>query len=108
MTLRRAPRRRTARSAKRGRRPGHIEFDEKEDKDLHIDKEIDARGLNCPLPLMKAKKALTEMHSGQVLRVVATDSGSMRDFLAFAKQSGHEMIEQTNVGREYIHVLRCR
>jgi TusA-related sulfurtransferase len=73
---------------------------------MHIDREIDARGLNCPLPLMKAKKALGEMHSGQVLRVVATDSGSMRDFLAFAKQAGHEMVEQQHVGKEYVHVIR--
>jgi len=75
---------------------------------MHIDRELDARGLNCPVPLMKAKKAMTELHSGQVLRVVATDSGSMRDFLAFAKKAGHEMVEQQNVGKEYIHVLRCR
>jgi len=73
---------------------------------MQIDKEIDARGLNCPLPLMKAKKAMAEMQSGQILRVVATDSGSMRDFLAFAKQAGHEMLEQLNVGKEYFHVMR--
>ena len=73
---------------------------------MQIDKEIDARGLNCPLPLMKAKKAISEMQAGQVLRVVATDSGSMRDFLTFAKQSGNEMLEQTNIGKEFIHVMR--
>lgn len=73
---------------------------------MQIDKEIDARGLNCPLPLMKAKKAMAEMQSGQTLKVVATDSGSMRDFLAFAKQAGHEMLEQQNVGKEYIHIMR--
>lgn len=73
---------------------------------MQIDKEIDARGLNCPLPLMKAKKAMAEMQSGQILRVVATDSGSMRDFLAFAKQAGHEMLEQRNDGKEYSHVMR--
>ena len=71
-----------------------------------IDKEIDARGLNCPLPLMKAKKAMSELQMGQVLRVTATDSGSMRDFLAFAKQSGNEMLEQKHIGKEYIHVMR--
>lgn len=75
---------------------------------MEADREIDARGLNCPLPLMKAKKAMTELASGQVLRVIATDSGSMRDFLAFAKQAGHDMLEQLHVGREYIHVMRCR
>lgn len=73
---------------------------------MQIDREIDARGLNCPLPLMKAKKAMMEMQSGQTLKVVATDSGSLRDFLAFAKQAGHEMLEQQNVGKEYIHVMR--
>ena len=75
---------------------------------MQIDRELDARGLNCPLPLMKAKKAMGEMSSGQVLRVVATDGGSMRDFLAWSRQAGHEMIEQQHVGRDYIHVLRCR
>ncbi|MGE5665022.1 MAG: sulfurtransferase TusA family protein [Betaproteobacteria bacterium] len=73
---------------------------------MQIDREIDARGLNCPVPLMKAKKALGEMASGQVLRIVATDSGSMRDMLAYTKQAGHEMLEQQHVGRDYIHVIR--
>ena len=73
---------------------------------MDIDREIDARGLNCPLPLMKAKKAMSEMKTGQVLRVVASDSGSMPDFLAFAKKAGHEMLDQQNVGKEYIHVMR--
>ncbi|MDH4133276.1 MAG: sulfurtransferase TusA family protein [Gammaproteobacteria bacterium] len=75
---------------------------------MQIDKEINARGLNCPLPLMKAKMVLAEMKSGQVLKVIATDSGSMRDFLNFANEAGHEMLEQQNVGKEYIHVMRCR
>ena len=51
---------------------------------MHIDKELDTRGLNCPLPILKAKKALTDMLSGQLLRVVSTDAGSLRDFQAFA------------------------
>lgn len=75
---------------------------------MQIDKEIDTRGLNCPLPILKAKKALSEMESGQILKVVATDSGSIRDFQAFAKQTGNELIEQQNVGDEYIHVMRRR
>jgi len=75
---------------------------------MQIDRDVNARGLNCPLPLMKAQKNLAEMQSGQILRVTATDSGSMRDFLTFANESGHEMLEQTNVGKEYIHVMRCR
>ncbi|APW43714.1 sulfurtransferase TusA family protein [Rhodoferax saidenbachensis] len=75
---------------------------------MQIDKEIDTRGLNCPLPILKAKKALSDMLSGQTLKVVATDAGSMRDFQAFAKQTGNELLEQSNVGEEYIHVMRRR
>ena len=73
---------------------------------MKIDKELDTRGLNCPLPILKAKKALTDMTSGQLLKVLATDSGSLRDFQAFAKQTGNELVEQQTVGEEYIHVLR--
>jgi TusA-related sulfurtransferase len=73
---------------------------------MQADKELDARGLNCPLPLMKTKKTLTDMQVGQVLRVVATDSGSVNDMLAFTKKAGHEMLEQQNVGKDYIHVIR--
>jgi tRNA 2-thiouridine synthesizing protein A len=75
---------------------------------MNIDKEIDTRGLNCPLPILKAKKALNDMQSGQLLKVVATDSGSVRDFQAFAKQTGNELVEQQTVGEEFIHVLRRR
>ncbi|MEK9802001.1 MAG: sulfurtransferase TusA family protein [Curvibacter sp.] len=73
---------------------------------MNIDRELDTRGLNCPLPILKAKKALSEMSSGQVLRVVATDSGSVRDFAAFAKQTGNELLEQITEGKDYIHVLK--
>ncbi len=75
---------------------------------MQIDKEIDTRGLNCPLPILKAKKALSELVSGQVLRVVSTDAGSLRDFQAFAKQTGNELLEQETVDTDYIHVLRRR
>jgi TusA-related sulfurtransferase len=75
---------------------------------MHIDKEIDTRGLNCPLPILKAKKALAELESGQVLKVIATDSGSLRDFQAFAKQTGNELLDQQTVGAEFIHVMRRR
>lgn len=75
---------------------------------MDIDKEIDTRGLNCPLPILKAKKALTDMRSGQLLKVVSTDSGSVRDFQAFSRQTGNELVEQQTVGAEYIHVLRRR
>ncbi|MBU3652226.1 MAG: sulfurtransferase TusA family protein [Limnohabitans sp.] len=75
---------------------------------MQIDQELDTRGLNCPLPILKAKKALTAMQSGQLLRVVATDAGSMRDFAAFAKQTGNELVEQLTQGNEFIHVLKRR
>jgi TusA-related sulfurtransferase len=75
---------------------------------MQIDKEIDTRGLNCPLPILKAKKALTDMQSGQLLKVVSTDAGSLRDFQAFSKQTGNELVEQQTVGEEYVHVLRRR
>jgi len=75
---------------------------------MHIDKELDTRGLNCPLPILKAKKALADMQSGQTLRVVATDAGSMRDFQAFAKQTGNELLEQKTEGTDFIHVMRRR
>jgi TusA-related sulfurtransferase len=75
---------------------------------MQIDKEIDTRGLNCPLPILKAKKALAELYSGQVLKVVSTDAGSMRDFQAFAKQTGNELLDQQQQSTDYIHVLRRR
>ncbi len=75
---------------------------------MNIDKEIDTRGLNCPLPILKAKKALADMDSGQVLKMVATDIGSVRDFQAFAKQTSNELVGQETVGDEYIHLLRRR
>jgi TusA-related sulfurtransferase len=75
---------------------------------MQADKEIDTKGLNCPLPILRAKKALSEMSTGELLKVVATDPGSMRDFVAFAKQTGNELVEQEAVGDEFIHVLRRR
>jgi TusA-related sulfurtransferase len=70
--------------------------------------EIDARGLNCPLPILKAKKALAGMRPGDILKVVATDPGSMRDFQAFARQTGNELVEQTAAGGEFLHFIRRR
>ena len=72
------------------------------------DIEVDARGLNCPLPILKAKKALTGLQSGQTVQVLSTDAGSVRDFQAFAKQTGNELIEQRTEGAEFIHLLRRR
>jgi len=79
---------------------------------MDIHKELDARGLTCPLPILKAKKALSDMHSGEVLKVLATDPGSVRDFQAFARQTGNDLIEQqaneVNGKPEYVHLLRRR
>lgn len=75
---------------------------------MNIDKELDARGLNCPLPILKAKKALAEMQSGQLLRIVATDAGSVRDFQAFARQTGNDLVHQESTNGEHITVLRRR
>jgi tRNA 2-thiouridine synthesizing protein A len=75
---------------------------------VQVDREIDTRGLNCPLPILKAKKSLNDMQSGQLLRVVATDPGSVRDFQAFSRQTGNELVEQQTAGEDFIHVLRRR
>jgi len=75
---------------------------------MEAQKELDARGLNCPLPILKAKKALADMLSGQVLKVIATDPGSVRDFQAFARQTGNELVEQLTLGDEFVHLLRRR
>jgi TusA-related sulfurtransferase len=75
---------------------------------MQVHKELDARGLNCPLPILKAKKALADMTAGQVLRVISTDAGSVRDFQAFAKQTGNELVEQQTVGADHISVLKRR
>ncbi|MBU1359896.1 MAG: sulfurtransferase TusA family protein [Gammaproteobacteria bacterium] len=75
---------------------------------MQIHKELDTRGLNCPLPILKAKKSLNDMESGQLLKVVSTDAGSVRDFQAFARQTGNDLVEQQTVGTDFIHVLRRR
>jgi len=73
---------------------------------MEFHKELDARGLNCPLPILKTKKALAEMQSGQILRVVATDPGSVRDFQAFAKQTGNELLSQAGDSKEFVFFMR--
>jgi TusA-related sulfurtransferase len=75
---------------------------------IAADKEIDTRGLNCPLPILRAKKALADMMQGQVLMVVSTDPGSNRDFQAFCRQTGNELLGQQNVDKDYIHFLKRR
>jgi len=73
---------------------------------MNFDKELDARGLNCPLPILRAKKALSEMQGGQVLKILATDPGSVKDFQAFAKQTGHVLLEQSEADKVYTFYLK--
>ena len=75
---------------------------------MDIDKEVDARGLTCPLPILRAKKALADMQSGQILKVLATDPGSQRDFAAFAKQTGNEIVESSTQDMTCIFLMRRR
>lgn len=73
---------------------------------MDFQKDLDARGLNCPLPILKAKKALAEMNSGEVLRVKATDPGSIRDFQAFSRQTGNALLEHAVDGNEFIFFMQ--
>lgn len=75
---------------------------------IAFDKELDTKGLNCPLPILRAKKALAELTSGQVLKIVATDPGSVRDFQAFARQTGNELLAQQTEDKLFIHFLKRR
>ncbi len=75
---------------------------------MQIDKEIDTSGLNCPLPILKAKKALNDVSSGQVLKVIATDPGAARDFEAFARQTGHELVMQEKTETAFVFALKRR
>jgi tRNA 2-thiouridine synthesizing protein A len=80
----------------------------KHDASAEFDLEIDTRGLTCPLPILRAKKALATLESGAVLKVVSTDKASMRDFEAFAKQTGNALLSQSVDGAEFTHFLRRR
>ena len=71
-----------------------------------FDQELDASGLNCPLPILRAKKALAAMDSGQVLRIIATDPGSVKDFEAFAKQTGNELLESREEGGKFYFLMK--
>ena len=73
---------------------------------MDFDKELDARGLNCPLPILRAKKALTDMTTGQVLKILATDPGSVKDFQAFAKQTGNELLSQSAAEKEFTFFMK--
>lgn len=68
---------------------------------MEFNNELDARGLNCPLPILRAKKALTDMSNKQVLRVLTTDPGSVKDFVAFAKQTGHKLLSSAQHDKEF-------
>ena len=89
-----------------GMRPAYIGTQMKENAMVEFDQELDASGLNCPLPVLRTKKALANMESGQVLKVIATDPGSVKDFEAFAKQTGNELLESHEEGGKYIFFLR--
>ena len=73
---------------------------------MNFDKELDARGLNCPLPILRAKKALTGMQSGEVLKIVATDPGAVKDFQAFSKQTGNELLSHAEANREFTFYMK--
>jgi tRNA 2-thiouridine synthesizing protein A len=73
---------------------------------MNFDKELDTRGLNCPLPILRAKKALAELQSGQVLKVVATDPGAVMDFQAFSRQTGHALLSHSEERKEFTFFMR--
>jgi len=75
---------------------------------MEFDKELDARGLNCPLPILRCKKALAEISAGKVLKIVATDAGSVKDFQAFCKQTGNELLSFSEGDGEYSFFIRKR
>lgn len=72
----------------------------------NFDQELDARGLNCPLPIVRAKKAIAPMEAGQVLKIVATDPGSVKDFDAFCQQTGNELVSSSEGNGEYEFLIR--
>jgi len=73
---------------------------------MNVDKELDARGLNCPLPILKTKKSLADMTSGQVLKVISTDAGSIKDMQAFASQTGNVLVSSTEENGEYVFLMQ--
>ena len=73
---------------------------------MHFDKELDARGLNCPLPILRTKKSLNDMLSGEVLRVLATDPGSVKDFQTFSRQTGNELLSSDTAANEFVFFMK--
>jgi tRNA 2-thiouridine synthesizing protein A len=73
-----------------------------------FDREIDASGLNCPLPILRARKALADMERGQILRIISTDQGSVKDFEAFSKQTGNPLLSSGEEGGKFVFVVKKR
>ena len=73
---------------------------------MEFDKELDTRGLNCPLPILRTKKALTDMASGQVLKITATDPGAVKDFQAFCKQTGNALLSSSTENKEFVFFMQ--
>ncbi len=73
---------------------------------INFQKELDARGLNCPLPILRTKKALTDMRAGEILRILATDPGSVKDFQAFSRQTGNALLGSETVNNEFVFFLK--
>ena len=76
------------------------------EKGLDFDQELDTRGLSCPLPILKTKKSLNGLSSGQVLKIVATDPGSVKDMQAFARQTGHTLLGANEEDKEFVFYMR--
>lgn len=75
---------------------------------MEFDQELDARGLKCPLPILRCKKALAEVPPGKILRALTTDPGSVKDFMAFCKQTGHELLSHQQIDKDYHFYIRKR
>ena len=73
---------------------------------MNFDKELNARGLSCPLPIVKTKKSLADMTTGQVLKVIATDCGAVKDMQAFADQTGNTLVSTAEENGEYIFFMK--
>ena len=73
---------------------------------MNFDKELDTRGLNCPLPILRTKKSLSDMSSGQVLKIIATDPGSTKDFQAFARQTGNELLSHAEADKVFTFFMK--
>lgn len=73
---------------------------------MNFDKELDARGLNCPLPILRTKKSMAALASSQVLKILSTDPGSVKDFQAFARQTGNDLLSSAEAGGEFVFFMK--